>query len=450
MTGANATHPDLTADRRAEWLLMRDTASGARAVKARGETYLPKPGGFKAMGDGGKAMFDAYLFRAIVPEIVGPSIGAMIGIIHGKEAQIALPDAMSGLWEDADGDGMPLEAFHRKITRNLLWLGRYGVLVTAPEAGGEPYLVGYAGDSIINWDRDFFVLDETGYQRRGFGWDLVCRYRVLSIRDGAYVSEVYEGEAGAVALVSEAGAESRGGARLDFVPFVVGNAREVAATLEPPPLIGVANATIAAYQLSADWRHQLFMSGQETMVAINGPAPSVVGAGVVHAMNELGVSTQTPDLKYVSPTCSGIEAHERAIAQQRQEAVAAGARMFDQAQTTQESGEARRLRFASETANLMSVAQVSAAILERSLRNAAVMMGAAADEVVVKPPADLLDSTMTADEFQKLFSVYQANGMSWETFYERGQAGGIFSPERTAEEEQDLIDGMLGQDPNGP
>ncbi len=437
MEDVKTTHPDITPDRVADWRLMRDTMQGARAVKRCGETYLPMPSGFKSMEDGGREAYEkAYKRRAIVPDILAPSVAAMIGIIHAKETQITIPDGLSSIWENADGEGMSLEAFHRRITRYLLWLGRYGVLTTAPAEGGEPFLAGYAGDSIINWDRDFFVLDESGKKRSGFEWKDNPKFRVLDLVDGYYVSTVYEGESIETVAVSEPVA--LGGGRLDFVPFYVGNARDVVPAVETPPLVGIANAIINAYQLSADWRWQLYMSGQETLVAINGEAPKTVGAGVVHQM--MGNDTMTPDLKYVSPTCAGIQKHEDAIEKQKEAAVMAGARMFEQQQSTQESGEARKLRFASETANLMSVAQVSAALLERGLKAAARMKGLDDKDIVVVPPKDLLDSTMSPQDFAQLFSVYTQNGISWETFYERGQAGGIFSSERDADEEYALID----------
>lgn len=436
MQDVKTKHPDLMPERLADWCLMRDTMQGQRAVKRRGVTYLPMPSGFKSQPDGGIEAYEkAYKLRAIVPELLAPSVAAMIGIIHAKETQIIIPDGLSSIWENADGEGMSLEAFHRRITRYLLWLGRYGVMTTAPTEGGEPFLAGYAGDSIINWDRDFFVLDESGMRRVGFEWKANPKFRVLELVDGLYVSTVYEGEG--LDTITKSEPVALGDGRLNFVPFYVGNARDVVPAVETPPLIGIANAIINSYQLSADWRWQLFMSGQETLVAINGEAPKTVGAGVVHQM--MGNDAMTPDLKYVSPTCSGIEAHDAAIEKQKEAAVMAGARMFEQEKSTQESGEARKLRFASETANLTSVAQVSAALLERGLRAAALMKGLDDKDIVVTPPKDLLDGTMSAADFAQLFSVYTQNGMSWETFYERGQAGGIFSPERDAEEEYALI-----------
>ena len=126
------------------------------------------------------------------PEILAPSVSAMIGIIHGQEIKIEIPTAMEFLWENADGLGLPLEAFHRRITRELLVIGGYGVLADAPVSGGNPFLAGFTRDSIINWDADWWVLDETGMRRDGFIWKQIEKYRVLGLGDGAYLQSVFE------------------------------------------------------------------------------------------------------------------------------------------------------------------------------------------------------------------------------------------------------------------
>ena len=432
----DAKHPQYTQRRVEEWRLMRDAENGEGAVKARGEAYLPKPSGFKAMLGGGRAAYHDYRMRANFPEILSPSLSALVGIAHGKEIQIEMPDALGYLWEDADGDGMPLEVFHRKITRELLLMGRYGVLADAPAGGGEPYLAGYCAESIINWDDGFFVLDESGPVRIGFEWQDEIKFRVVELQDGRYVQSLYDGESNTVMGV--AAPVTTGGRPLDFVPFAVASGVDLQADVRTSPLIGVARAALAIYQLDADQRHQLFMSGQETLVIINGERPDAVGAGVVIQI-ETGEGING-DAKYVSPTCSGIEAHAEKIKDKRTEAVMAGARLLEQSDSVQESGEARKLRFASETATLTSVLQQSCSLLERSLRNVAALKGLPGDGITVKAPATLLDTTMSAQDFAALSGVYEAGGMSWATFYENGQRGGIFSPERDADQEFTLVD----------
>jgi len=439
-------HPEVTTERIEEWRLMRDAFNGESAIKKRGEPYLPKPSGFNGTADP-SAAYDAYKKRAQFPEILAPSVAAMIGIVHGQEIQIEIPDAMGFLWEAATNDEqpLPLEAFHRRITRHLLVQGRYGVLADAPEDGGDPYLTGFAAQTIINWDRNFFVLDETDYVRDGFAWRELPMFRVLRMEGGRYVQEIHEGTD--LGEVSEVGGARLGGGALDFVPFVVANARDIVPDVETPPLIGVARAALAIYQLNADYRHQLYMSGQETLVAINGEAPEYVGAGVVHQMHGSGDAGTQPDLKYVAPSCAGIEAHKEAMQDNRAAAVMAGARMFEQSERAQESGEARRLRYAGETANLMSVALASCGLLERSLKNVALMLGLNPDEVVVTPPADLMDKTIEPEKAEALVRVWQAGAIGYDTLYENLQRGGIASAERDAEAELRSIDDAEFREP---
>lgn len=430
-------HPELTAERAAEWQLCEDAANGESAIKSRATTYLPSPSGYSTAAGmsqaGANAAYTAYKMRAQFPDVLAASIGSMIGIIHGKDSDVQIPAAMEYLREDADGKGSTLETFHKEITRSLLTKGRYGVLADAPAAGGDPFLAGYDAQTIINWDEGFFVLDETGYQRDGFKWVLTEQHRVLELVDGTYSQTIHGGK-GEVDLSPT----RQGGGLLDRVLFEVANARNVSCDIETPPLIGVARAALAMYQLSADYRLQLYMSGQETLVAINGEAPTAVGAGVVHQMT--GASDESPpDLKYVGPSCIGIDKHLEAIEHNRDAAVQSGARLFEQSQQAQESGEARKMRFRSETANLQTVAQASAALLERSLRNIALMLGQNEDECVVTAPDDLLDATLTPADAAALWQVVQSRGLSYETFYEQMQKGGIASTERDADKEYALI-----------
>jgi len=429
-------HPELTATRLADWRLCLDAYEGEGMMKQRGEIYLPMPSGYRGHSDEGLAAYSAYKMRAQFPDVMAASVGAMVGIVHGETIEIELPSNMEYLRENVDGNGITLEDFHKNVTRNLLYLGRYGVLADAPGGGGDPFLAGYRGDTIINWDRNFYVLDESEMVRNGFQWTHEERHRVLQMQDGFYSAEIY----------TPAGKEDRtptrlGGSGLTSIPFAVASAKDMGADMEAPPLIGIARAALAMYQLSADYRLQLYMSGQETLVAINGDAPTAVGAGVVHEMQ--GADGVTPDLKYVSPSCTGIDKHLEAIQDSREMAIQAGARLFEQSNQASESGKARSMRFRSETANLKTVAQSSCSLIEQSLRNIARLLGqsdAVINAITVTPPKDLLDASLTAQEAVALFSLVESGGLSHETFYERAQAGGIASAERDFTEEYALIE----------
>lgn len=446
-----------------EWKLMRDSVRGEAAMKAADTEYLPMPSGFEQQSDKGLSLYKtSYQFRAQYPEIVNPAVQAMIGVIHSKEIQIDLPDVMMGLWENATPDGLPLEAFFRRITGELLTTGRYGLLVGAASTGSTlPYLVGYETEKIINWDddRSFFVLDESGLVRNGFAWEEQEQYRVLELRNNVYTTRTYsQGE-----IADEAPAEdatdasdeeeivvpnARGGRELDEIPFVVIGPRDLSLAPETPPLKSIANSALAMYQLSADYRWQLFMTGQETLFIINGDKPSFVGAGAVVVLSasrgEDGDEYVMPDAKYVGPSGTGIKAHREAMQDEANKAASAGARLFNSEGARQvESGDARRIRLAAETASLLSIAQASCAGLEKALRYIGKMMrlpDATIETIVVHAPTELVDREMSPEEMKAILGLYEGGLISYETAYENLQKGNVASPERDAEEERKLID----------
>lgn len=425
-----------------DWLMQRDCEAGERTIKDAGITYLPMPNGFKEQDDKGVEMYSAYRMRAQYPDLVQPTLQGMVGVIHRVEAQIEGMEEgkpLFGMYEKATKDGLTLEMFHRHITTELLLMGRYAVLTDVPSEGGDgiPYFAGYGAEKLINWtdpDRDLFVLDESGKIKSPvdeFAWVDHKQYRVLRLRDGVYSVQVYgdleQGE-------EEIQPQLRGGKKLDQIPLVVAGPRELSLELVQPPLLGVSKAALAIYRLDADYRHQLFNSGQETFIVIGEVEnlPRVTGSTVI-----IGLPAGS-DAKFVSPSCSGIDAHRQAIQDERQSAVAAGVKLFD-TQAKAESGEALRLRAAAQTATLTTIALASAALLEKSLRYAAMFVGQNPDEIVVKPNLQFVDTQLPAADAVQLVSVWQSGAISKLTLYENLQRGEIASAERDFDEEEELI-----------
>jgi hypothetical protein len=359
------------------------------------------------------------------------------------------------MWESATPDGLTLEALHRKITEEILTTGRVALLADLPPEGGElPWIAFYRAESLINWSesRNFFVLEEAYRVRRGYSWDPKLRYRVLELVDDTYQVRVLDEDGKAVAEEDDATAEqdvaegiatsvvvpqARGGDQLGEVPLVIAGSRDLSLTPDQIPLVGVVRSSYAIYRLDADYRHQLFMSGQETLFYIGlakEDVPDYVGAGVGISLPEGG------DAKYVGPSGAGIAAHKTAIEDERANAAEAGSRMFAVGdKKAAESGEALRIRARAGSATLVSVAQTSAAALEKVLRYCALLVGEDPEEIIVKPNLGFLDSDMDATEANKMVELWMNKVISYETLYANLQRGRIASEERTAEEEQELV-----------
>jgi len=434
------THPEYTSAIAEEWRIMRDAYRGESAIKDRGERYLPMPSGFKFHPGGPEvrdAMYDAYMKRARFPEIVTNAIRGMVGIAHSQDWQIDLPAALEPMRENSDGKGLPIANMSRRITTELLITGRYGVLADAPANGGDIYLVGYTAEQIANWSEydDFYSLVEVIYDRIGEGWTDVTKKRVLELIEGRYVQRVYMDGA----LVEEYEPRARGGSALDMIPITVGGAMDMDLTPDTPPLIGVARAAVAHYQINADYRLQLYMSGQETLVVHNATeVPSVVGAGVVLSL-EAADGTKDSKAEYIGPSGVGLDAHVTAMDREQMAAIKSGAQLFDNTERGQESGAARRLRFSAETATLSSIVSASGAILERVLKQAAIMAGANPDDVAVLPPENLMEGRLEPAELQSLVAAWRDGAMSWPTLYENLQRGRIARMDREAEDEERML-----------
>lgn len=451
-------HPDYI-EHSDEWRLMRRAQKGDQAIKQAGIEYLPMPSGFTVQSDHGVLAYESYRNRAQFPDLLKPTLRGMVGLIHRQEADISgieVGKPLAGLWEKATKDGMTLEAFHQSITAEILLMGRYGILVDMPRTNGEvealPYFVGYQTESIINWSegdvRDLFVLDESGYRRdtsqadgSEFIWNYERQYRVLRLRNGSYSQQVYQDEFPVAETLVEPTA--RGNRTFNEIPFIMVGPTTLTLEVEQSPLLGVSRYSVVMYQLDADYRHQLFFSGQETLFITGIDAkdiPESIGSSVVIALPAGGFA------EYVGPSGATIAAHKEAIADARNEAVTSAAQLFDR-QSGQESGEALRLRYAAQTATLVTIAQASAAALERALRYAATFVGQDPNEIVVKPNLEFVGAELSAEDAKILVDMWMGDAISYETLYENLQRGRIASEERTMEEERDLIEEGLADKP---
>lgn len=439
--GVDAKHPTY-GDHADDWALMADAMAGEGAIKRAGVKYLPKPQGFSALPDRAdqEAAYAAYMNRASFPEFVAPTVSALHGMAKQKGIAVELPAALEFMRENATGGRPPvtIDALFGRILHHLLTTGRVGALADV-DAAGAPKIALYTGTAVTNWDTDFFVLDESGDVRTRFSWERRKQYRVLELDEaGLYVQTVHTGDTLAAANTYEP--KALGGKRLNFVPFYVANSREVSPKIVPPPLIGVARAAKNVYQLSADKRFQLFFSGQETLFIYNASdAPEYTGAMAIVTLN--GAPGQTPKAEYVGPDCKTINEHDKAIRDEREAAVMAGARMLEQSEGVTESGNARELRFASETSNVFTIITTAAELLELALRGCAAFAGADPNEVNVSPPEDLLSGALTPAEAEALARLWIDRVISYETLHQNLQRGKIIPKSRDAEAEQALIDG---------
>lgn len=395
---------------------MRDAYRGSRQVKSKGGVYLPPTkahvidGYGKGVSTTGQQDYEAYKLRARFPNFVREAVQMAIGMMHSQPPIIELPKAMEGI---KSSKGEPLAHLLRKINTEQLITGRVGLMADLPTnpAPGEdtPYLTTYATERVINWDDgrveqivpqtlNLVVIDESENQRiSGFEWELKNKYRVLIIGDelnnetsGLYVQAVFQENTYNVSALKPPTWKGR---TLDKIPFVFVNSCDITSDVDDPPLLDLGDICMAIYRGEADYRHNLYMQGQDTLVTIGGGFDDTdkvrVGAGARLDLPQGG------DAKYIGVNSSGLQEQREALDRLSSRAGSMGAQTLDTTSRERESGDSLRIRVAARTADMNQIVDAGALALENILKICAEWMGENPEEVKVKPNKEFGEMPLT-------------------------------------------------------
>lgn len=397
--GLESKHP-LYEQRIEEWTIVRHCYEGERKIKEMGVMYLPETAGMRidgmTQGKEGLAAYNSYKNRARFPNYVVQKIEKNIGVLHYKPPTIKLPQAMEYLRERATAEGESLELLLRRINEEQLLTGRVGILadnVSVEGASPEPYLALYSAESITNWNQtetetgstlSFVVLAELDKRvNENFNWDIKIRYRLLRILDGEYKYGVFETEYDP-SLMKEFKILGQSSAE---IPFVFINTKDLSADPDKSPVIDLANQCLSIYKSDADYRYNLHVQGQDTLVVIGSrrrqigeeDQPIRVGTG---ACLEIDIGG---DAKYVGVSGAGLPEQRQALENDIKIAESMAGVVNANSQGQKESGEALSIRVAAQTASLQQIAIIGAAGLQRVLRIIAKLKGLNENEVEVLP-----------------------------------------------------------------
>jgi len=423
-------HP-LYTEMLSRWKLGRDSYAGEDVIKDRGIAYLPQTSGQIADGAGidnnstGEKAYQAYKMRAIFPDIYLDAVEACIGIMHRESPTIELPAGMEPMRENCTLLGESLEMLLRKINANQLITGRLGLLgdIRKDTEGDRPVVVIYNELAVRNWDDTsiedddvdirLVVLDESDYEMgEDLTWLYKEKYRVLGLVDmegnladsGVYASAVFK-ENDSI-NISELESPNTKGTELNKIPFVFVNTKDLSPTPDRPPLDGLAKLCLAIYRGEADYRQNLFMQGQDTLVQIGAHTDDedVIRTGA-------GARIDVPlggDAKYIGVNSQGLPEQRQSLENDYNRAIRKSGQLIDATSRAKESGDALRIRVAAQTATLPQIAKTGAAGLQTILRDLADWYGYNPDEVKVRPNLEFSEADLNG---QTLVQMVTAKGL---------------------------------------
>jgi hypothetical protein len=428
--GLEARHP-LYSAYLPDWVRMRDTFEGDRAVKLKDFLYLRPTEGMiidgaltKADKNEGWENYKSYRSRTLLPDCVRDAVRALLGMMHREPPTIELPAILEPLRERATAQNESLEHLLQRINEEQLISGRAGlfgdVITGEGERSGENYVSFYRAEDLVNWDPgqptalqvenlNLVVLNESGEERQSdFMWQEKVRYRVLVLGEiranepgGVYSAGIFEDT---TFKESEMFVPDIKGKPAMEIPFTFVNTQDMLTRPDRPPLLGLANLAIQIYAGNADYRQGLHHQSQDTLVVIGGRKEDQirVGAGARVDVNMGG------DAKYIGVSSTGLPEQRMAIENDKIEAQQMSGALADVSRQ-RESGEALGIRVAVRTATLSSIVTTGAMGLQDILRKLARWNGLSPEqadaEVIVTPNRNFVDEPMTGEELGKIMGA---------------------------------------------
>jgi hypothetical protein len=127
------------------WESIRHALVGEIEVKRWGERYLPKLEGMQPPD------YKAYVDRAVFFNMTARTITGLTGTLFRRNPVVAgLPDKLNT--SNISKDQQSLMQFAKMAGKELLTVGRFGILVDMDQEGKRPpYLAGYIAENITDW-----------------------------------------------------------------------------------------------------------------------------------------------------------------------------------------------------------------------------------------------------------------------------------------------------------
>jgi len=429
----------------AQWDKVRHCIEGEDTIKDQSTRYLPQPSG-QTINE-----YESYRTRASFYSVAERTLRGMTGMIFRNEPVLRLPEALNPWRVAATNELMCLQMFIEEVTREVIAMGRYGVLLDFPagaSVGTLPHMVAYNTDSIINWREEFVngkkILTSLTLKDSLSGDDSTVdsSWLKLELVEGIYTvqrwaMELVEGKPVAT-MRGSAVTPTVNGELIKHIPFVFFNPYDHRPEPSKPPFIDLCNMNLAHYRNSADYEHALYLTAQPTPWVAGQldekTKPTAIGSGTIWYLPE---DAKAGMLEF---TGKGLEAQRMAMQDKEDRMASLGARMIKDTTRVQEKAETARLRTRGETSLVLDTLQSVEKGLSMLMRQAAVWVGADPDEVELRLNRDFVDSKIDANMLAALVKTWQTGAISRDTLHANLQRGEVMDMGRTAEEEKELID----------
>ena len=421
----------------------RTVAAGEESVKAQGKTFLPHLSGLSPNE------YDDYKNRAQFYNATRRTLSALVGSVFRRDATFTRPPEMDSVIEDIDLDGTTANHFTKQVLKEVLTVGRHGVLVDYDNMSQRPYARHYIGETIVN--------HRTGYQNGIMQLEMVVlaehseiidpkdefkieyktQYRVLRLQDGVYTQQLYYYD-GKKEMASEIITPTINGRPLEYIPFVIVNTTSLGCEYEDSPLLDLVNLNLNHYQFSADIGHALHFTSLPTPYATgvdNYGGESREATPLRIGSTNMLMLPQGSSVGMLEFSGAGVGSLRDYLNDVENKMGKLGARLLEKPSAQPETAETTSIRQAAEGSALITVVESVDAGITQVLKYCADYMGIDIDQVDAELNRDFIAAQMDSKSLIDMITAYQSGGITEETLYYNLHKGEILPPDHNKQEE---------------
>lgn len=439
-----------------EWEVMEDVLEGEDSVHEEGEKYLPRLTGQT------NQEYASYVMRAPFYNATSRTVDGLIGMIFRKAPTIVSPAGMEDIVNDMTLDNTGLDELAEQLTRELVGIGRVGILVEYPRVENNPttlaevaaqnlrpYVTKYEAEQIINWRMErinnvmqpvmIALEEEICEYKNEFESEEIEQIRVLILRNGVYQQEVYRKVKSDQDewYLFETIVPMMRGQTLSAIPFICMNARGVYMSPDKPPMYDLATLNLSHYRTTADLEHGAHFTGLPTAVVSGYTKESESDVFRIGSSTAWIFPDPSANAKYLEFTGQGLDTLRNIKKDKEDNLAILGARMLAPEKKQSEAADTVRMRHAGDGAILSAITNAVSQGLNKALEIMASWEGT--EPATIQLNEDYLDQPLSAQDLQALVQAWQQGAISDETLFYNLKVGEVMDEMTTFEEEQSRI-----------
>lgn len=457
--GINTPHRELS-KYLDDYTLIRTLIAGDRAVKSAGEKYVPRLSG------NSNEEYNAYISRPSYENYVARVQDGLCGLAFAKPAQFTYPASLQNIVDDISLSDLSLNDFSTEFLREVLTVGRCGMLIDFPNVGVQtttvaqleqmnirPYAKIYKSESIINWRYktvnnvqtiDMVILAEDKEKWvSDYESEIETIYRVLIMRDGVYTQEIFSQTDKDKYSVTEVYVPMVKGKPLNYIPFLSVTPDKITLSPAKPPMIDLANVNLSHFKLLVDFYHGAHFTALPTANFFVGNLPDdttiKLGASTANVFNDPNGHAEY--LEFQGGGLSTLSAEKDVLVNRM---AALGARFLSESKRVAETQESQETRSSGERAILVSAVTTVSHAITKMLNIMAEMMGVSGD-ISYKLNTDYNLTSMDSALMRELLNGLTIGAITDRIFYENLKKGEIIEEGYTFEDYQNDKEAMQAQ-----